>query len=304
MQARLNPSFSGAEKLVKCCLFFVQRSVFVFKVKKILNVNVILAEHHGREYIAFGKGIGYHQTVGNFVQSDQIMKKFMPIDDSRKSEMIQSLNNIPAVYVDVCTQIVDYAEKKLNVQLLPSIFYALTDHLYFAVQRYHAHQSLGNRIYWEMKTYYPEMFEIGEYGLKVVEELLHVQLPKEEAANITFHIINTAPSTNGQTNVLDVTDLVNNVMTIVRTLTGGTIETDTISYSRFLTHVKFFAERYLSNKMLSDDAALLNSVYALYPEASKIALKVQSTIVNIYAREITKEELAYLIIHIHRILTK
>ena len=36
----------------------------MFRIKKVLNVNVVLAEQNGDEYIAFGKGIGYHQKVG------------------------------------------------------------------------------------------------------------------------------------------------------------------------------------------------------------------------------------------------
>ena len=129
----------------------------MFRIKKVLNVNVVLAEQDGHEYIAFGKGIGYRQKVNACLPDNAIFKKFMPLDDSRKSEMIQSLNNIPPVYISITSQIVTYAEQQLQLSLLPSIYYALTDHLAFSVQRYHSKQSLGNRIYWEMKTYYPEM---------------------------------------------------------------------------------------------------------------------------------------------------
>ncbi|WP_275087280.1 CAT RNA binding domain-containing protein, partial [Lacticaseibacillus paracasei] len=39
----------------------------MFRIKKVLNVNVVLAEQDGHEYIAFGKGIGYRQKVGKNV---------------------------------------------------------------------------------------------------------------------------------------------------------------------------------------------------------------------------------------------
>lgn len=274
----------------------------MFRIKKVLNVNVVLAEQNGDEYIAFGKGIGYHQKVGVSIPDTAVFKKFMPLDDSRKSEMIQSLNRIPAVYISMTSQIFTYAEEKLQASLLPSIYYALTDHLHFSVRRYHAQQALGNRIYWEMKTYYPDIFTIGEYGLTVVRDTLEVTLPKEEAANIAFHIINATPAATAKANVLEVTQLVDNVLQAVRALTGGTIATTSLHYERFVTHMKFFAERYLSNTMLEDDGQLLVNVYSLYPEAAKIALKVDKTIMAIYNKPPTKEELAYLIIHIHRVL--
>jgi len=274
----------------------------MYQIKKVLNVNVVLAVHDNDEYITFGKGIGYHQKVGNLIEDSMVSKKFMPVDNGLKSEMMQSLNSIDPVYIEITTEIVDYAEKKLNETLLPNIYYSLTDHLSFAVQRYEDKQVLGNRIYWEMKTYYPEIFEIGEYGLQVVSKILKIDLPKEEAANIAFHIINASTKSTSKINIIDVTQLMDNVLQTVRTLTGGTIQTSGLNYERFVTHVKFFAERYLSDSMLSDDEGLLKNVYSLYPEASKIAIKTGKAIVAIYDKELTQEELAYLIIHIHSLL--
>ncbi|WP_259335300.1 PRD domain-containing protein [Bombilactobacillus bombi] len=181
----------------------------MFRIKKILNINVVLAEEDGQEYIVFGKGVGYHQKINNLLPNSSVVKKFIPVNDSRKIEMIQSLNKIPPIYIDITTKIVEYAEKVLRESLLSSVYYSLTDHLYFAVQRYNSHQALGNRIYWEMKTYYPEMFDIGEYGLNVIKETLKISLPKEEAANIAFHIINASTKSSDKVNILDVTQIWN-----------------------------------------------------------------------------------------------
>ncbi|BDR56827.1 PRD domain-containing protein [Xylocopilactobacillus apis] len=275
----------------------------MFKITKVLNVNVVMVKENDQEFIVFGKGIGYHQKVNNLISPEQISKKFISIDDSRKKEMIESLNKIPPVYIDVTAKIVDYAEKKLDETLISSVYYSLTDHLYFAVARYNTKQVLGNRIYWEVKTYYPEMFEIGNYGLSVVKELLKIELPREEAANIAFHIINNTSKSSVKTNVIEATQLVDNMLQILRVLTKGSLNDNGLNYERFITHLKFFAERYLSNKMLSDDNNLLKMAYELYPDASKMALKIQKTVETIYDRKITNEEIAYLIIHIHRVLT-
>lgn len=101
-----------------------------------MNVNVVLAEEDGQEYIVFGKGVGYHQKINNLLPNSSVAKKFIPVNDSRKVEMIQSLNKIPPIYIDITTKIVEYAEKVLQESLLSSVYYSLTDHLYFAVQRY------------------------------------------------------------------------------------------------------------------------------------------------------------------------
>jgi len=304
-QARLILVSSKEE--IKICLsvflFGNKEGLSVFQIKKILNVNVVLVSKGEHEYIAFGKGIGYHQKVNNMIPESRIAKKFIPIDDSRKSEMIQSLNNVPPIYIDITTKIVEYAENKLHENLLPNIYYSLTDHLYFAVQRYHADQALGNRIYWEMKAYYPEMFDIGVYGLKITNKMLNLHLPREEAANIAFHVINSSTQSTVKTNILDVTQLVDSILQTLRVLTGGNLTSNSLNYDRFVMHLKFFAQRYLSDTMLSDKDDLLKMVYRLYPKASNMSIKIQNTIETIYEKAITNEELAYLIIHIHRVLT-
>ena len=43
----------------------------MFRIKKVLNVNVVLAEQDGHEYIAFGKGIGYRQKVNACLPDNQ-----------------------------------------------------------------------------------------------------------------------------------------------------------------------------------------------------------------------------------------
>lgn len=46
----------------------------MFRIKKVLNVNVVLAEQDGHEYIAFGKGIGYRQKVNACLPDNAIFK--------------------------------------------------------------------------------------------------------------------------------------------------------------------------------------------------------------------------------------
>ena len=270
------------------------------KIKKILNVNVVIIDHDGNEYIAFGKGIGYHAKVGSEVPEEKISRKYIPVDDNKQNELIQSLQKIPAKIIETTTEIVEYAERSLHEKLDASIYYALSDHLYFAIQRLQNNISLGNRIYLEMKTYYQPEFKVGLHALDIIEDNLGVKLPQEEAANIAFHIIN-ASSNQESSNVLEVSRLIDNILQTLRVLCHGNLATEGLNYERFVTHIKFFAERYISDQMLSNDPELLEQVMNLYPEASKIAMKLKQTIEIIYSKPITKEELAYLIIHIHRV---
>ena len=270
-------------------------------IKKILNTNAVVVTRDGLEMIAFGKGIGYKQKINTVITKEQISKKFIPENAYKESELIALLEKIPAVYFEVTRQIIEYAEVILKVKLKASIYYTLTDHLYFAVERFNEGMALGNRIYWEMKTYYKTEFMIEQYGLDVLKKETGYDLPKEEAANITFHIINANPKVHNN-NILEVSRLVDNIIQTLRVLTKGDLKQEGLNFERFVTHIKFFSERYLADKMLSDDQQLLEQVFNIYPQATKIALKLEKMLYALYERQVTKEELAYLIIHIHRLL--
>ncbi len=270
------------------------------KIKKILNVNVVIIDQDGNEYIAFGKGIGYHAKIGDLITDDKISRKYTPVDGDKQNELIQSLKKIPAEIIETTEEIVEYAERALHEKLDAGIYYALSDHLYFAMQRLAKDLVLGNRIYLEMKTYYQPEFKVGLHALDIIKNNLGAEFPPEEAANIAFHLINSSGSQeNG--NVLEVSRLIDNILQTLRVICHGKIATEGLNYERFVTHIKFFAQRYINHQMLSDDPELLEQVMNLYPDASKTAIKLKQTIEIIYSQIITKEELAYLIIHIHRV---
>lgn len=271
------------------------------KIKKILNVNVVVIEQDGTEYIAFGKGIGYHAKINQVIPDEKISRIYTSVDNSKQNELIQSLKKIPANIIKTTEEIVEFAEKFLNEKLDASIFYSLSDHLYFATQRLEQNLTLGNRIYLEMKTYFKDEFKIGIFSLNIIEKNLGIKMPQEEAANIAFHIIN-ASSKDESSNILEISRMIDNILQTLRVISHGKLKYEGINYDRFVTHIKFFAERYINDQMFADDPTLLEKVSDLYPEASKIAFKLKQTLEVIYTKRISKEELAYLIIHIHRVM--
>lgn len=68
-------------------------------------------------------------------------------------------------------------------------------------------------------------------------------------------------------------------------------------YSRFITYVKFFVERFYESKLLS--AQMAN----LYPEAIDVAFKIKDYINQVHSIVISNAELTYLMVHIHRFIS-
>lgn len=145
----------------------------MIKIKKVLNSSVVLVEdEQNKEYILFGKGIGYGQKAGNTVEEHQADQIFVPVENVKVKEYLDVLDTIPPVYVELTGQIVAYAEKKLQTKLNTGIYFTLMDHLHFAVERLSKKIAITNKVFWEIKNYYAEEFEIGLFSLELIKEKL------------------------------------------------------------------------------------------------------------------------------------
>jgi beta-glucoside operon transcriptional antiterminator len=274
------------------------------KIKKVLNSSVVLVEdEHNKEFILIGKGIGYGQKTGNIIAEHQVDQMFLPVENMKAKEFLGLLDSIPPVFVELTQQIVSYAEDKLNSKLNTGIYFTLMDHLNFAVERYRKNINITNRVYWEIKNYYPEEFKIGEYALNLMNEKLQIELPIEEAANIAFHLINAqGEQKESSKDGMRYAKMIGSIVNLVRYSFNINTDKENIHYSRFITHVKFFVERFYSDKMIDENNVLFEQLANLYPEAMSGAFKIKEYIEQVNGKSIPNEEVAYLAVHIHRLI--
>ena len=272
-------------------------------IKKVLNTSVVLIEKDGKEIVVFGKGIGFGAKPGDSVDQSKVDQVFFSAENIRMQQVLELLSNIPEVYLNMVQEIVEYSKIHLDTELQQSIYFTLMDHMHFAVERAQKGMNISNRVYWEVKSYYPKEFLVGEYARKLINEKLEVDLPKEESANIAFHLINAQSSDNENADSMKVAKMLGSIVNLVRYNLKTNLQTDSIHYNRFITHVKFFVERYLSDKLMEEtDEELFEQISTLYPESMNIAFKIKEYMQEVHHKPIPKDELTYLAVHINRLL--
>lgn len=274
-------------------------------IKKILNPNTILAaDGDQKEFVFFGKGIGYSRKIGQTVDDEDINRVFIPVDNRQVQEYLRLFDSIPAIYFDITQQIINKAEKLLDTKLNTSLFFTLSDHLNFSIERHKNGLNILNHVFWEIKNYYPIEFSVGEYTLKLLKKEIGQVLPKEEAANIAFHIINAQNFTSSTSKGMEYAKLVGGISDIVKYELKIDFDREDIHYQRFITHLKFFVERYYEGKMIvEDDSGLFDQIAKIYPKALIVSFKVKDYIEIINDVKVTKEEVAYLTVHINRLMS-
>lgn len=214
------------------------------------------------------------------------------------------LSDIPIEYVECSDEVIRYAETVLGDKLHDSVYISLTDHIHFAIDRHRQGLQLKNALLWEIKRMYRKEFSIGLKALQIIEDRLGVLLPEDECAFIAMHLVNA--QLNGEMReTVSITNIVKDISNIVRRSFLIELDEESLSYYRFLTHLKFFAQRVVRGSPVDDrdrDHALHDLVRVQYPEAYACAAKIADYTRKIYKRNLSKEEILYMTIHIERIV--
>lgn len=275
----------------------------MISIKKVLNSSVVLVENNGKEMIALGKGIGFGKKAGDQIPDEQVDKIFLEVEEQKSVQIVELVGEIPFEFFEVTRDIVTEAEKKLGKKLNSNLYLTLTDHLHFAVERAQQGLTVANRLYWEIKSYYPQEFQIGQHALVLINEKYAIELPKEEASNIAFHLINAQSEDTENSDGFKYAKMIGGIVNMVRYSIQKEIDTNSIHYTRFITHVRFFVERYYSDGLLEDtEGELYKQMWTLYPSAMEIATKVKEYIEKVYQATIPDEEIVYLGVHINRLM--
>jgi beta-glucoside operon transcriptional antiterminator len=273
-------------------------------IEKILNNNAVVSLSDERsEIIVMGKGIAFGKKRGDLIDDDRIEKVFTLKNGDLTNKLKQLIEEIPIEYMAVSEDIIKFTKLQLGKSLNDTIYISLTDHIHYAVERFKKGLIIKNGLLWEIKNLYKEEFQIGLEALKMIEQAFGVGLPEDEAAFIALHIVN-AELNEDIGNIMAMTEIVQEILKIVKYHFLIEFEEESLNYYRFITHLKFFAQRLVNKVFYEDDRQddLFQIVKTRYTDSYDCALKIKEFINKKYRYIITQDEMMYLTIHIERVV--
>ncbi len=255
----------------------------MMKISKILNNNVVQSQNNqGQEVVVMGRGLAFQKKVGQSIDEGKIEKIFKLGDQSVSDKLVELLKETPEQYLELADKILQYARSQLSYPLDDYLYIALTDHLHFAISRYNKGIELKNPMQWEIRKYYKKEFQVALHALDIIENATSVRFADDEAAAIALHLVNSQLSGNNIDEAIQVTKMVNNILTIVKYHYQVTLDEFSVNYDRFLTHLRFFALRFARQETIKNqptDAFLMDQVKKKYPEAYRCSEKISKYVV-------------------------
>lgn len=99
------------------------------------------------------------------------------------------------------------------------------------------------------------------------------------------------------------THIIQGILNIVKYYFKIELPEDSLDYDRFLTHLRFFAQRIVRGRLYTtDDPAFCEMIRNQYPEEYRCVGKIREYISREYRHEMTEEEMMYLTVHIRRLV--
>lgn len=273
-------------------------------IKVINNNNVCVFDNNGKEQIISAKGIGFGKKYGDEIEPNGDFKVYMITDSSFRKKLIESLSEIPYEIIALTDDLVKYISEHTDGKLNNSLLITLSDHISFAIERKKNGMEFSNPLMDSISEYFPDEFALGKYCLEKINDKLNVQLSNDEAGFIAMHIINARLGTK-MSQVSDITKLVNDCADIADKCFSGKIDKTSVSYERFLIHLKFLAKRLFKAEelpnVLSRDDDILSLIKLKFKKHYKCAKCMQDYILKNYAKTISEDEMLTLAIHLKRI---
>jgi beta-glucoside operon transcriptional antiterminator len=272
------------------------------RIFRILNNNAVVVYDGSQEKIVMGKGIAFQKKRNDIVPKSKVEKIFL-LRDKSSEKFQQLLETLPEKHIDIAERIISHAEGYLEAPLNDHIHIALTDHLSFALERLEQGFPIQNKLTNEIKFLYKKEFEVGVWAKEEIKKQIGVDIPLDEVAHIALHVHTAKMDSPSMSESLQTATILRDFVEKVEEIVGITIEETSINYQRLVTHLRFALNRVEEGSNFEPiDEDMLELIQTKYKEAYETSAEVAGYLKEEYSIGFPDSEVAYIALHIQRLL--
>ena len=270
-----------------------------YKIKNILNNNVVLVESDNQNYILVGKGIGFGNKKGAVLKdSREIEKRFISLEGLTSHKYQDFLAKVDPKIIEISQKILAMVSAELGVELDPKMDVGLIDHLNFLLKRLKEDIEIINPFLDETQLLYPVEFQLAEKGVKILEEELEVSIPRAEIGFLTLHIYG-GRGNRSKEEALRYSKLMNQILRYVERKLEIQIDKNSFEYRRFIMHLRGVLKRVTGNKEIKSN--IVSQLEGELRVEFKLAYDISKIMENSLKIKIPESEIGYIALHLHKL---
>ncbi len=221
----------------------------------------------------------------------------MPSSEEKNRTGRQVIGGVEPVYLETAGRIVDAGRQALG-EMNPNILIPLADHIAFAAKRVKSGVVLDNPLHAAIQILYPEEYQAALAAREIIREMADCLLPETEVGYIALHL-RAGRMDEKLEESLKTVSLLEKLTALVEERLGIDLDPHSFAYERFMAHLRYLVAC-IKN---SDPISLDIDEYARtqFPDSYKIAIEACALMAQELQRDIPKEAVGHLGIHIERL---
>ncbi|MBG9543981.1 transcriptional antiterminator [Cytobacillus firmus] len=275
-----------------------------YKVKKVLNNNVLIGSHKSfGEVVLIGKGIGFSRKSGQPIDSALVEKLFVLKNEKEQENYIKLMPFVDNELLETIISSIELIKQRANSILNEHIHVALTDHLMFAITRLKKGMEMKNPFLIETKTLYPFEYEIAHEVVDLIGQRTGIYLPEGEIGFIALHV-HSAVMNRDLTEVNQHSQLVTHLVNMIEEQLDIKIDKDSIDYMRLVRHIRFTIERVNKGEVVEEPEKITSLLKEEYPVCYNLSWKLIKVMQQTLKKPVYNAEAVYLTMHLQRLQKK
>ncbi|OXM14245.1 PRD domain-containing protein [Paenibacillus herberti] len=274
-----------------------------YRIERAVGNNVILTVRvdTGKEYVLFGKGLGFEAKGLQTIPGDdpRIEKRYRLDDKEEAGRYRLLLEEIEPESVAIAERIVERIREDMGIPVSPKVYFALPSHIQFAVFRLHSGMEISNPFLEETKLAFPQEYAIAAEAARMIEEAFGIPIPEEEVGFLTFHVHSAAGELSaGQ--LARRTKLMAEMIALIEQEGEIAIPRRGSDYARLVMHLHHALDRLAEGKSATNPFA--DEIADKFPEMHRIAALAAEKMEKELGLPVGKNEIGFLAMHVHRLL--
>lgn len=278
----------------------------VFEVKKVINNNILCVTGGTKgEMIVSGRGIGFGRKPGDTLDAALVQKMYRMTSPGIQQKLAELMEEIPYEHLVLTDEMVETIRAQVPYPLNESLLVTLADHISFAIERKQKGLTFQNPLIGAVREYYPVEYRLGRECLQKIRARTGVDLPDDEAGFIAQHIVNAELNTSMSV-MNDITAFIEGCVSVVEEYYGRKFDRDSLAFSRFTVHLRFFAQRIFQNAQEMESPQERDELFRALVARNcqnhyRCAEQIAAYVAGQWRKTLNDEELIFLTIHLKRI---
>jgi len=246
-----------------------------------------------------GKGIGFGKKVNERMEAPENTQVYLLQKETDRGSTKEIINNIEPEFLEIASKIIMEAEKKFK-KVDKNILCPLADHIAFAIKRIKNNEHISNPLTQDIRALFSEEYEVALKAKDIIKEAEGFEISDDEVGYIALHI-HSSLGNEKISQAMETAMLVRDCITSIEQNIGKTIDIESLSYNRLMSHIKYMVARTLKDETIKLD--MNDYIKERFQKSFEIAEGICKKLGCELNKELKEVEIGYLAMHIERVFS-